>query len=94
VMSIITTFIILWLLYNFLFLFYLYFSTGLNSPKGTAMRKASFMIGIGLLMILITWVAGWAINTEVPLLDLAIQMSFGAIGIGFFNYGFYLIRPD
>jgi len=94
VMSIITAVIVLWLLYNFFFLFYLYFSTGLKSPKGTAMRKASFMIGIGLLLILFTWIAGWAINTGTPILDLAIQMSFGGIGIFVFNYGFYLIRPS
>lgn len=93
VMSILTAVIVLWLLYNFLFLFYLYFSTGLKSPKGTAMRKASFMIGIGLLLILFTWISGWAINTGTPLIDLGIQMSFGGIGIFIFNYGFYLIRP-
>jgi len=93
VMSIITVVIVSWLLYNFFFLFYLYFSTGLKSPKGTAMRKASFLIGIGLLLILFTWISGWAINTGTPLLDLAIQMSFGGIGIFIFNYGFYLIRP-
>jgi len=93
VMSILTAVIVLWLLYNFLFLFYLYFSNGLKSPKGTAMRNASFMIGIGLLLILLTWISGWAINTGTPILDLAIQMSFGGIGIFIFNYGFYLIRP-
>jgi len=94
IMSIITSLIVLFVLYNFLFLFYLYFSTGLKSPKGSAMRKASFMIGIGLLLIIITWIAGWAINTGTPLIDLTIQMSFGGLGILLFNYGFYLIRPD
>jgi hypothetical protein len=94
VMSILTTVIILWVLYNFVFLFYLYFSTGLQSPKGTAMRKASFMIGIGLLLIIITWIAGWAINTGISMVDFAIQMSFGGLGIFLFNYGFYLIRPE
>ncbi|MHA1343530.1 MAG: hypothetical protein ACTSQG_06065 [Promethearchaeota archaeon] len=93
-MSIITTIIVVWVLYNFLFLFYLYFSTGLKSPKGTNMRKASFMIGIGLLLIIFTWIAGWAINTGVPLTDLVIQMAFGALGIILFNYGFYIIKPD
>ena len=94
IMSILTAAIVLWLLYNFFFLFYLYFSTGLKSPKGTAMRKASFLIGIGLLLILFTWISGWAINTGTPLIDLGIQMSFGGIGITIFNYGFYLISPN
>ncbi|MHA1146650.1 MAG: hypothetical protein ACTSR8_00210 [Promethearchaeota archaeon] len=94
VMSLLTIIVVLWVLYNFVFLFYLYFSMGIKSPKGTAMRKASFMIGVGLLSIILTWILGWAINTGTPILDLAIQMASGGIGIALFNYGFYLIRPD
>lgn len=94
VMSILTTVIILWVIYNFFFLFYLYFSTGLKSPKGTEMRKASIMIGVGLLLFIFTWVAGWAIATGTPILDLILQMSVGGIAIFLFNYGFYLIRPS
>ena len=94
VMSVLTTVIVLWVLYNFFFLFYLYFSTGIKAPKGTAMRKASFMIGIGLLFIIVTWILGWAVSTASAIIDLAIQMSSGGLGIFLFNYGFYLIRPD
>ncbi len=94
VMSILTSVIVLLVVYNFIFLFYLYFSIGKDAPKGTKMRKASFMIAISVFSIILTWILGWAINTGTPLLDLAIQMVFGGIGIGLFNYGFYLIRPD
>ncbi len=94
VMSILTSVIVLWVLYNFFFLFYLYFSTGLKSPKGTALRKAAFMIGFGFLLIIFTWVAGWSVRTGTPLLDFIIQMGFGASAIVLFNYGFYLIKPE
>jgi hypothetical protein len=85
--------VILWVFYNFLFLFYLYFSTGLKSPKGTAMRKASFMIGFGLFSIILTWIVG-LINLGEPLLEFALQMITGGLGISLFNYGFYLIRME
>ena len=91
ILSIGTIGVVLWVFYNFLFLFYLYFSTGLKSPKGTAMRKASIMIGFGLLSIILTWIVG-LISLGEPLLEFGLQMITGGIGITLFNYGFHLIR--
>ncbi len=93
IMSIGTVGVVLVVLYNFFFLFYLYFSLGRQAPEGSPLRKASFMIGFGFLCIILTWIAQWAINIDGGLIDLIIQMSFGAIGIILFNYGFYLMRP-
>ncbi len=90
-LSIGTIGVILWVFYNFLFLFYLYFSTGIKSPKGTAMRKASFMIGFGILSIFLTWIVG-LIRFGEPLLEFSAQMITGGVGIFLFNYGFRLIR--
>jgi hypothetical protein len=93
ILSIGTIAVVLWVFYNFLFLFYLYFSTGLKSPKGTAMRKASFMIGFGLLSIILTWIVG-LIKLGEPILEFGLQMITGGVGITLFNYGFYLIRME
>ena len=94
VLSIGTIVVVIWVLYNFLFLFYLYFSTGLKSPKGTPMRKASFMIGFGILFIFITWVIGFAVKTGTPIIDFAALMVSGGLGIYLFNYGFILLRRN
>ncbi len=91
-MSIGTVGVVFMVLYNFIYLFYLYFSLGMQAPKGTPLRKASFMIGFGFLCIIMTWIAQWAISID-GLSDTIIQMSFGAAGIVLFNYGFHLIRP-
>ncbi len=94
IMSIGTVGVVLIVLYNFLFLFYLYFSLGRQAPEGSPLRKASFMIGFGFLCIILTWIVQWAIpNIGDGVINLIIQMSFGAAGIILFNYGFYLIRP-
>ena len=90
-LSIGTIGVVLWVFYNFLFLFYLYFSTGIKSPKGTAMRKASFMIGFGILSIFLTWIVG-LIRLGSPILEFSAQMLTGGIGIFLFNYGFRLIK--
>ncbi len=86
--------VVFMVLYNFFYLFYLYFSLGMQAPKGTPLRTASFMIGFGFLCIIFTWIAQWAISIDNGVIDLIIQMSFGAAGIVLFNYGFHLIRPD
>ena len=93
ILSIGTVSVVLWVFYNFLFLFYLYFSTGLKSPRGTPMRKASFMIGFGLLSIILTWIVG-LIRLGSPILEFSAQMVTGGIGITLFNYGFHLIRME
>ncbi|HMF30294.1 MAG TPA: hypothetical protein VKK79_02700 [Candidatus Lokiarchaeia archaeon] len=84
--------VVLWVLYNFVFLFYLYFSLGISAPTGTPLRRASILIGVGLLFIIFVWIAQWAIYTGTLLLDFAIQMSFGAASFLCFNYGYYLIN--
>ena len=58
------------------------------------MRKASFMIGIGLLLIIFTWVAGWSLRDVGDVFSLVAQMVVGGVAVFLFNYGFYLIRPD
>ena len=55
------------------------------------MRKASFMIGFGLLSIILTWIVG-LIKLGEPLLEFGAQMITGGVGIFLFNYGFHLIR--
>lgn len=94
ILSIGTIGVVIWVIYNFIFLFYLYFSTGLKSPKGSKMRTASIMIGLSMLFIIITWISGWSIKTGTPLLDFIVQMTFGGLGVFLFNYGFYLIKPE
>ncbi len=92
-MSIGTLIVVGWVLYNFLFLFYLYFSTGLKSPKGSKMRKASFMIGLGIIFLIAIWVVNWALSVGIPNLVFTVQAICASLGILLFNYGFYLIRP-
>ena len=82
-----------WVLYNFIFLFYLYFSTGIKSPKGSEMRKASIMIGLGIIFLIAIWVVNWALSVGIANLVFTVQVICASIGIILFNYGFYLIRP-
>jgi hypothetical protein len=92
-LSIVTIIVVGWVLYNFFFLFYLYFSTGLQSPKGSEMRKASFMIGIGIVFLISIWIVNWALSIGIENLVFIVQTILGSLGILLFNYGFYLIRP-
>jgi len=85
--------VILWVFYNFLFLFYLYFQVAIKSPKGAAMRKAAMMIAFGLLIFVFVWVAGWAIELGSVLLDALLQLSLGVLALTLFNVGFFLLRP-
>lgn len=94
VMSLGTIIVVVWVLYNFFFLFYLYFSTGRQSPKGSEMRKASFMIGIGILFLISIWIVNWALSIGVENLVIIVQVILASLGIILFNYGFYLIRPS
>ncbi len=101
------TFVISLIVYfNCFFLFYLYFSTGIKSPEGSPMRKAGFMIAIGLLLIValvILSVGIFVMNPQsmktpevkyITIFNVIGEISFGVAGILVFNYGFYLIKPN
>lgn len=106
VLSIGTLFITVCVGLNCLYLFYLYFSMGIKSPKRSSMRKASFLIGFGLILIFTLIVLKVGVLVMLPSLmasetatsisfeTVIGELSFGLIGIVFLNYGFYLMRPS
>ncbi|GAB4321419.1 MAG: hypothetical protein Kow0069_25680 [Promethearchaeota archaeon] len=85
----------LWIVYNFLYLFFLYFRVALKSPG--RMRTAGLLVAFGLVSFVFVWISGWALGFLFEGLpgwvgDL-VQVGLGAAGILCFNAGFFLMRP-
>ncbi len=95
-MSIALTIGVFWILYNFLFLFYLYFKVAIQSSG--KMRISAILIAVGLVLFIFTWVATWATNVVFPGIpdwgQILIQAFLGGGGLTCFNAGFWLIRPE
>ncbi|MFX0103164.1 MAG: hypothetical protein ACFFCS_26605 [Candidatus Hodarchaeota archaeon] len=72
---------------NFVYMFYLYFSMAVRSSG--KMRKASFMVAFGLLIIFFVWFAGiFDIELHVKMV---IQYSIGGTSLILFNAGFFVM---
>jgi hypothetical protein len=93
-LSIMTSFIVLFVVYCFVYLFYLYFST---ARKGTGtMKKGGMMVAFGLLLLILTWVVGWALPAAVDINTITktiIQYGIGVSAMVLYNWGFYILRP-
>jgi len=95
VISIFTATIVLYVVYCFFYLFYLYFSTAMKA-SGTV-KQGGIMIAFGLLLLIITWMIGWALPliSEIDAIATNIlQYGLGALSLILFNRGFYILRPS
>jgi len=94
IISIMTIFIVLFVLYSFGYLFYLYFNVAIRGIGN--MRKGGLLIAFGILFMILTWVAGWLLPLLFDLSDIlkiAIQYAIGILAVVMFNSGFYILRP-
>lgn len=93
-LSIATTVGVVWLVYNFIFLFYLYFKVAIQSTG--VMRKGGILIAFGLILFILTWISGWAVGAlnDIPNWgENLIQLGLGVGALGLFNAGFWIMRP-
>ena len=89
-------------MFDISYLFYQYLSTAVKSPKKSALRRGSFLIGIGFLIIitLMGLKLFFLVATEAALQEgLTIVMIItrtiiSLFGLVIFAYGFYMIRPS
>ena len=89
VVSIATATIVLFVVINFIFLFYLYISLAVKSAG--SMRKASVLVAFGLILMITVWILGLVkFLGELP--SMLIQFSVGVISLTLFNLGFYIMR--
>ena len=82
------------MVYCFIYLFYLYFSTAIKSSG--IMKKGGVMIAFGLLLLILTWVVGWALPAALDVdavVKTVIQYGIGISAIALYNWGFYILRP-
>ncbi|MBD3352089.1 MAG: hypothetical protein GF364_11435 [Candidatus Lokiarchaeota archaeon] len=94
IISIVTAAIIIYVVYCFLYLFYLYFSTARKSTG--SMRKGGYLVAFGLLFLILTWIVGWALPAmgDMPnALRTFIQYTVGITAVLIYNWGFYILRP-
>nr|MDO8114985.1 hypothetical protein [Candidatus Sigynarchaeota archaeon] len=89
VLSISTAGIVLFVLINFIFMFYLYIS--LARMSAGKMRTASVLVAIGLFSMIFVWVMGIGILDD-KILQSIIQFIIGVMSVSMFNTGFYIMR--
>mgnify|MGYP006290852921 CR=1 FL=1 len=89
VLSIITTTVVLFVLIDFIFMFYLYISLAVQSAG--KMRIASILVAIGLVTMILVWVLGIGIFDDA-LTQSLVQFSTGIFSMVLFNAGFYIMR--
>ncbi|MEX2683824.1 MAG: hypothetical protein Q6373_019790 [Candidatus Sigynarchaeota archaeon] len=88
-MMIVTVGIVLIVLINFIFMFYLYISLAVKSAG--KMRIASALVAIGLFSMIFVWVVGLGLFEKV--LQSILQFLIGLTSIILFNGGFRIMRP-
>ncbi|MHA1792908.1 MAG: hypothetical protein ACTSVI_09715 [Promethearchaeota archaeon] len=87
--SIASTGIILFVLVNFIFMFYLYISLAVKSTG--KMRSASTLVAFGLILMISVWILG-VTSVFGQLTKSLIQFSVGMLSLTLFNAGFYIMR--
>lgn len=87
-LSIATAGIVLFVLINFIFMFYLYIALAVKSTG--RMRKASVLVAFGLFMMIFVWVVGIGLFDD-KLVQAAVQFGIGIGSMTMFNIGFYIM---
>jgi len=102
IITIIGLIVLFVVIFDISYLFYQYLSTAVKSPKKSALRRGSFLIGIGFLII-ITLMAlklFFLVATEAALqegltiVNIIIRTIISIFGLVIFSYGFYVIKPS
>ncbi|HME55934.1 MAG TPA: hypothetical protein VKM55_27270 [Candidatus Lokiarchaeia archaeon] len=90
VVSIATAGIVLFVVINFIFLFYLYISLAVKSAGH--MRRASVFVAFGLILMITVWIVRFASSRLGTFYSAIIQFSVGILSMTLFNLGFYIMR--
>lgn len=89
IVSIATFSIVLFVLVNFIFMFYLYIALAVNSAG--RMRTASVLVAVGLFTMIFVWVMGLGLFDDKTVQSI-VQFAIGLTSLSLFNAGFYIMR--
>jgi hypothetical protein len=77
---------------NFFYLFWVYFSVAMKTPRGPV-RRGGIMIGISLFLIIFAWISTWLLVGFEDWVKFLITYFITFLSVVLLNLGFYTLRP-